>query len=142
MKLSNLITFISAIFFCLVAIIASESGLKIDNISKPDDCSVLAKNGDTVHVHYSGKLESNGKVFDSSYKRNTPLPFKLGSGRVIKGWEQGILGMCVGEERTLTIPHELAYGERGFPPIIPPKSTLIFDVKLMKIDSGSSKDEF
>ncbi|OLY85471.1 FK506-binding protein 2 [Smittium mucronatum] len=124
----------------LYLVSVSSSELKIDVVSKPEECEILAKNGDDVYVHYSGRLESNGEEFDSSYKRNTPLSFNLGSGRVIKGWDQGVLGMCVGEKRVLTIPHELGYGERGFPPVIPAKSTLIFDVELIGI-GGLPKDE-
>lgn len=67
------------------------------------------------------------------YDRNSPLPFKLGSGQVIKGWDQGVEGMCVGEKRKLTIPPELAYGDRGAGSVIPPKATLIFETELMAI---------
>lgn len=91
-----------------------------------------AKNGDKVHVHYTGTL-TDGTVFDSS-AGGTPIAFTLGAGQVIKGWDQGIAGMRVGGKRTLTIPHELAYGEAGFPGAIPPRATLIFDVELMAID--------
>lgn len=80
--------------------------------------------GDTISVHYRGTLESNGEQFDASYDRNQPFSFKLGAGRVIKGWDQGLLDMCIGEERKLIIPYQLAYGEGGRPPIIPPSSTL------------------
>lgn len=86
------------------------------------DCKYQAKNGDDVSVHYTGKL-SDGTVFDSSVERGDPISFKLGAGHVIKGWEQGILGMCVGEKRTLNIPSELGYGSRGIGPI-PPNADL------------------
>ncbi len=90
-----------------------------------------AQNGDTVEVHYTGKL-TDGTVFDSSVGRD-PISFTLGAGAVIAGWDQGILGMTVGEKKTLTIPPELAYGEEGRPPVIPPNATLIFDVELVAV---------
>lgn len=84
-----------------------------------------------VTVQYSGAL-SNGKVFDSSYKRNKPFTFKLGLGNVIKGWDEGIALLNVGSKAKLIIPYFLGYGERGSPPVIPAKATLIFDVELVE----------
>ncbi|GMM58259.1 peptidylprolyl isomerase family protein [Maudiozyma humilis] len=95
------------------------------------ECKIKAAAGDLVSVHYTGKFLDNGEVFDSSYDRNSPITFKLGSGQVIKGWDQGILGMCVGEERTIRIPSDLAYGKRGAAGVIPPDADMVFDVKLM-----------
>ncbi|OGY91170.1 MAG: peptidylprolyl isomerase [Candidatus Komeilibacteria bacterium RIFCSPLOWO2_01_FULL_53_11] len=92
----------------------------------------MAENGDTVTVHYTGRL-TNGTVFDSSLERGTPFTFTLGADQVIKGWDQGILGMEVGEKKTLTVPPELGYGASGYPPVIPPNATLIFDVELISI---------
>jgi FKBP-type peptidyl-prolyl cis-trans isomerase len=86
--------------------------------------------GATVLAHYLGTLE-NGKKFDSSYDRNEPLQFKVGRGQVIKCWDDGITQMKQGEKAVLTCPHDYAYGARGIPGVIPPMSTLIFEVELL-----------
>ncbi|KAL5359281.1 hypothetical protein BJX96DRAFT_148104 [Aspergillus floccosus] len=103
------------------------------------DCQRKTVKGDTVHMHYRGTLAADGSEFDSSYNRGTPLRFPLGGGRVIKGWDQGLLDMCVGEKRTLTIPPEYGYGERGIGPI-PGGATLVFETELVEIE-GVPKDE-
>ncbi len=91
-----------------------------------------AKAGDTLRMHYTGTLMS-GKKFDSSRDRGEPFEFKLGAGAVIKGWDQGVPGMKVGGKRRLTIPWDLAYGEAGSPPNIPPKAALKFDIELVEV---------
>ncbi|MEO7112188.1 MAG: FKBP-type peptidyl-prolyl cis-trans isomerase [Polyangiaceae bacterium] len=93
-----------------------------------------AKAGDTVAVDYIGTLADGGKEFDRS--RGKPFTFKLGGGQVIKGWDQGLVGMKPGEKRRLTIPASLAYGPVGHPPQIPGNSTLVFDVTMEKITPG------
>jgi peptidylprolyl isomerase len=90
------------------------------------------KTGDTVSVHYVGTL-LDGKEFDSSRKRGTPFTFTLGKGQVIRGWDQGVVGMKIGGKRKLVIPPALAYGERGMGAVIPPNSTLTFEIELVDI---------
>jgi FKBP-type peptidyl-prolyl cis-trans isomerase FkpA len=104
--------------------------LQIDDLR--DGHGAEAKAGNTVTVHYVGTLV-DGTKFDSSRDRNSGFTFKLGAGSVIKGWDQGVVGMKVGQLRKLTIAPELAYGARGFPPVIPPNSTLIFEVELLSV---------
>ena len=91
-----------------------------------------AKSGQRVSVHYTGWL-TDGKKFDSSKDRGKPFDFTLGKGMVIQGWDQGVVGMKVGGKRKLTIPGDLAYGARGYPGLIPPNATLVFEVELLKV---------
>ncbi|KAL0692460.1 hypothetical protein Bca4012_059640 [Brassica carinata] len=111
---------------------------------KPKTCEIKAHKGDRIKVHYRGKL-TDGTVFDSSFERGDPFEFKLGSGQVIKGWDQGLLGACVGEKRKLKIPAKLGYGEQGSPPTIPGGATLIFDTELIAVNGkptvGEEEDE-
>lgn len=92
-----------------------------------------AKAGQTVSVHYVGVAYSTGEEFDSSYNRGEPLQFRLGTGMVIQGWDQGIQGMRVGGRRKLVIPAHLAYGDRGAGGVIAPGETLIFVCDLMAV---------
>lgn len=105
--------------------------LKIETTQEGTGERVI-KSGDTISVHYTGKL-TDGTKFDSSVDRGTPFEFQIGQGMVIQGWEQGFLGAKVGEKRTLTIPSEMGYGSRGAGAVIPPNATLIFDVEVISI---------
>jgi peptidylprolyl isomerase len=97
---------------------------------KPGD-GAEAQAGQFYTVHYTGWLASDGSKFDSSLDRNEPFTFQQGVHGVIPGWDYGLTGMHVGGKRRLFIPYQLAYGERGRPPVIPPKSDLIFDIELL-----------
>ena len=110
--------------------VTTASGLKYVDLVEGTGASPQI--GQTVSVNYLGTLE-NGTKFDSSYDRNTPFQFILGSGSVIKGWDEGIKSMKVGGKRKLIIPSELGYGTRGSPPKIPPNSTLLFEVELLDV---------
>lgn len=110
--------------------LSTSTGLKYIKLNSTE--GVRAEANKSVKVHYSGYLE-DGSMFDSSVERGQPLEFPLGQGRVIKGWDEGIALLKVGEKARLIIPHELGYGERGYPPIIPAKSKLIFDVELIDV---------
>jgi len=91
-----------------------------------------AKAGQKVTVHYVGTLTSGSK-FDSSRDRGEGFTFQLGAGQVIEGWDKGVAGMKVGGVRKLTIPPEMGYGARGYPPVIPPAATLLFEVELLDV---------
>jgi FKBP-type peptidyl-prolyl cis-trans isomerase len=104
------------------------SGLVVKTLVDGDGPSPTA--ADTVEVHYEGKL-TDGSIFDSSYKRGEPISFPLSG--VIKGWTEGLQLMKVGGKALLTIPYDIAYGERGSPPTIPPMATLVFTVELLAI---------
>jgi peptidylprolyl isomerase len=106
--------------------------LKVEDLIEGDGAA--AKTGDQVSVQYVGVLFSNGKQFDSSWDNDKkPFEFTLGSGQVIAGWDEGIVGMKVGGRRKLTIPPDMAYGDQGQPPSIPANATLVFEVDLEKI---------
>ncbi|SPD75538.1 Peptidyl-prolyl cis-trans isomerase [uncultured Desulfobacterium sp.] len=111
--------------------ITTESGLKYV-VTKNGD-GEKPKRGQIVTAHYTGIL-LNGNKFDSSRDRGAPFRFPVGMGRVIAGWDQALLDMKKGERRTLIIPYTLGYGEAGYPPLIPPKATLVFDVELIDFE--------
>lgn len=127
---------LKALLLLALATLAAAGELKIETLTG-GDCSRKAKNGDTLSMHYKGTLADGGSEFDSSYKRGKPFQLELGAGMVIAGWEQGLQGICKGEKRLLTIPYELAYGAAGYPPTIPPKATLKFEVELVDFADGS-----
>ena len=108
----------------------TKSGLQYVVLKKGD--GPKPQKGDVVEVHYVGTLE-DGTKFDSSIDRGQPLEFPVGVGKVIPGWDEALLMMNVGDKWKLIIPPDLAYGERGYPGVIPPNSTLIFDVELLGI---------
>ncbi|XP_036908936.1 peptidyl-prolyl cis-trans isomerase FKBP2 isoform X3 [Sturnira hondurensis] len=165
MRLSWVLTVLSICLSALATAAGAEGKrkLQIGVKKRVDHCPIKSRKGDVLHMHYTvgaeavfgcewdfwgpkrtwepgsfakGKLE-DGTEFDSSLPQNQPFVFSLGTGQVIKGWDQGLLGMCEGEKRKLVIPSELGYGERGAPPKIPGGATLVFEVELLKIERRS-----
>jgi FKBP-type peptidyl-prolyl cis-trans isomerase len=112
-----------------------QGNLKIEEIQVGTGAEAKPKS--LVSVHYMGWL-TDGKKFDSSRDRNQPFEFPLGEGRVIQGWDRGVVGMKVGGKRKLTIPPQMAYGERGAGGVIPPNATLIFEVELLNVKNAGS----
>lgn len=113
------------------ATVELDNGLKVEQIEVGEGDE--ARDGVRVSVHYTGRL-TNGEKFDSSLDRGTPFEILLGAGNVIKGWDIGLQGMKPGGKRKLTIPGDLAYGDRGSPPKIGPDETLVFDVEMISVD--------
>ena len=111
--------------------VTTKSGLKYTDTK--EGTGDKAQAGDTVEVHYTGWLTKDGTKFDSSKDRGRPFGFTLGAGQVIKGWDQGVVGMKIGGIRKLTIPPDLGYGARGAGGVIPPNAELTFEVELLKI---------
>jgi len=113
-------------------VVTTDSGLQYVVIAEGDGAS--PQPGNRVFVHYVGTLE-NGTKFDSSRDRGRPFDFTIGQGQVIKGWDEGVGLMKVGDRRKLIIPPDLGYGARGAGGVIPPNATLVFDVELLRIGS-------
>jgi FKBP-type peptidyl-prolyl cis-trans isomerase len=110
---------------------ATPAGLQIEDLKV--GTGMVVASGDRAKLHYTGRLES-GTVFDTSLQAGRePFVFRVGKGQVIKGWDQGIVGMRIGGKRKLTIAPALAYGAKGSPPTIPPNATLIFEVELLDV---------
>nr|6TZ7_C Chain C, FK506-binding protein 1A [Aspergillus fumigatus Af293] len=103
-------------------------------LKSPGNGVDFPKKGDFVTIHYTGRL-TDGSKFDSSVDRNEPFQTQIGTGRVIKGWDEGVPQMSLGEKAVLTITPDYGYGARGFPPVIPGNSTLIFEVELLGINN-------
>merc|ERR1712025_1251230 len=120
---------------------AGKGALQVEE-TKEVSCkdSNKAEEGDKVTVHYGGFLQ-DGKKFDSSFDRATPFTFTMGVGQVIPGWDQGLLGVCPGEERHLVVPAPLAYGDRGAGDVIPPGATLLFDIVIVDVERADSRQE-
>jgi peptidylprolyl isomerase len=112
------------------ALVTTPSGLQYRDDKVGTGASPIERH--TVVVNYKGTL-TDGTKFDSSYDRNEPFDFKIGVGAVIKGWDEGVMGMKVGGKRHLVIPPELAYGAEGIKGVIPPNATLVFDVELLEV---------
>ncbi len=107
---------------------------KLESVEIVEGTGAEAKAGDTITVQYDGVDYKTGKEFDASWDRSEPFTFGLGNGEVIKGWDQGLVGMKEGGRRELIIPPELAYGAEGSPPVIAPNATLVFVVDLLKVE--------
>ncbi|KAF3480614.1 FKBP-type peptidyl-prolyl isomerase [Arthroderma uncinatum] len=136
MRLAPILTILTAaITMSSAKTTTTPEGLVIEVTKAVENCDRRTVKGDSVKMHYRGTLKDTGKKFDASYDRGQPLAFTVGAGQVIKGWDQGLLDMCVGEKRTLTIPPALAYGDRGVGPI-PGGATLVFETELVEISKS------
>jgi len=132
---SSLILLVSIATLTLAEPEVRPSGLKVEYVEVPESCDRKATNGQMLTMHYTGTLE-DGTKFDSSVDRNEPFKFQIGVGQVIRGWEEGVLGMCIGEKRKLIVPPELGYGDQGAGQVIPGGATLYFDIELLETESG------
>lgn len=108
-------------------------GVEVQSLQAGDG-TTFPQAGDLVTVHYTGTLQADGSKFDSSRDRNQPFQFRIGQGQVIRGWDEGFAKISLGEKAKLVISPDYGYGARGYPPVIPANSTLVFDVELLKIN--------
>ncbi|EFC46146.1 predicted protein [Naegleria gruberi] len=135
MRFTLVVALLLVVTFCVSSSFAKYEDLKRLQVGvkyRPNDCDRKIKDGDKIDVHYRGTL-TDGTEFDSSYSRNQPFSFTIGQGSVIKGWDAGLQGACVGEKRKLVIPSEMGYGSRAMGKI-PANSVLIFDVEVVAIN--------
>jgi FK506-binding protein 14 len=121
-----------AVLVPLVSCGEAEGELKVEVLFKPETCEKKSEPNSLLTMHYTGTL-LDGTKFDSSLDRNQPFSFQLGAGHVIKGWDEGLNDMCVGEKRKLTIPPHLGYGDAGAGQVIPPGATLVFETELVDV---------
>eukprot|EP01084_Bolivina_argentea_P302222 521642_1 len=129
------------LLFCIIATYGAKPDLPKDaqlriGVKKKvaaEECEIKSQSGDKLQMHYVGTLRKDDSKFDSSRDRDSPFEFTLGGGQVIKGWDRGLVDMCIGEVRKLTIPSDLGYGDSGSPPKIPGGATLVFEVELLGI---------
>mmetsp|Transcript_25625 Transcript_25625/g.64593 ORF Transcript_25625/g.64593 Transcript_25625/m.64593 type:complete len:139 (+) Transcript_25625:287-703(+) len=112
--------------------LATQMGVEVQTIT-PGDQKNYPKQGQKLSMHYTGTLASNGQEFDSSHKRNKPFQFTIGLGQVIRGWDEGVIKMSVGEKAKLIITSDFGYGAQGAGGVIPPNADLIFEVELLEI---------
>ena len=126
----NWIYRLSLLASLLIGTTVMAADLQIETLTTGD--GAVAEAGMRASVHYEGRLE-DGEVFDASRPRGQAFSFTIGAGQVIRGWEQGVEGMKVGETRRLTIPPELGYGEAGAGGVIPPNATLVFEIELLDV---------
>ena len=124
---------------CNGANLPKDADLRIGVKKRPETCERRSQPGDQLSMHYVGTLYSDCSKFDSSRDRDEPFKFTLGNAMVIKGWDEGLRGMCVGEVRRLTIPSDLGYGDSGSGDAIPGGSTLVFEVELLEIADPPKK---
>ncbi|KAF7197208.1 FK506-binding protein 2 [Pseudocercospora fuligena] len=136
MKFTTVATALGLLF---AGVSALDKPLDID-ITEAKTCGEdeKTKKGDKVEMHYRGTLEDTGYEFDASYNRGTPLSFTVGKGQVIKGWDEGLIGMCIGDKRKLTIQPEYGYGASGVGPI-PGNAVLIFETELVSINGKKAE---
>ncbi|CAG7831013.1 unnamed protein product [Allacma fusca] len=129
-------TFLGLILAYILVITSAAPKLQVETTYKPKKCLEKAEKGSHLTLHYTGTF-ADGKVFDCSRERDIPFTFQLGVGQVIKGWDQGLLNMCVGEKRKLVVPPHLAFGEPGAGDIVPPGTTVFYETELLRVEKSA-----